>query len=109
MSKFKCPKCGAKPGEHGKGGPEACHETSREQCQGVICECADEGVKTHGEVASDPCPSANCYHCGWGGTLPHEKAEDPIKLLKEVIKKFGYAMAHDPKLLDRLIKRVKQG
>jgi hypothetical protein len=71
---FKCPKCQAPPNDHGKGGPEKCndrHGRSQDSgCMGFICECDNDGSEGHGESFEDPCPSANCYHCGWGGTFP---------------------------------------
>jgi len=76
MSEFKCPKCGAKPHEHGKGETELCSGRIRgELCEGLICECdffeADtDGKDDHGESESNPCEEANCYHCGWGGRMP---------------------------------------
>lgn len=66
---WACPKCGAKPDHHGKGGADACLEEST-ICQGLICECEDEGGDDHGETFAEPCRHANCYHCGWGGTVP---------------------------------------
>lgn len=68
---FRCPKCGAEPQKHGKG---RCLNGDRE-CDGLICECmADEFPDSehpdHGESFTNPCATANCYHCGWGGTVP---------------------------------------
>jgi hypothetical protein len=66
---WACPKCGAGAGEHGKGGEDGCishHDT----CDGLICECPEDSMDGHGEYLDDPCPCANCYHCGWGGKLP---------------------------------------
>jgi len=67
---FKCPKCGALPNEHGKGGGLKCNERRHESCMGFICDCNDDTGETHGESFEDPCPEANCYHCGWGGVFP---------------------------------------
>lgn len=39
-------------------------------CEGLICECEFDTTEEHGTVHSDPCKTANCYHCGWGGTMP---------------------------------------
>jgi hypothetical protein len=65
--RWQCPKCGAPAGGHGKG---ACQ--SGDLCEGIICECEDDGFLSddHGESFSNPCKNANCYHCGWGGTIP---------------------------------------
>jgi hypothetical protein len=37
-----------------------------------VCECWDERDEsdTHGETFADPCTNANCYCCGWRGTVP---------------------------------------
>lgn len=68
---FKCPKCGAVPHEHGK--KECLNEG--EECEGIICECdpdevPDQELEDHGTTFENPCIEANCYHCGWGGSLP---------------------------------------
>lgn len=70
--KWACPKCGADAGKHGKGGRDECQYArgSLTECGGFICECDDDGGGTHGTTLKDPCPQANCYHCGWGGTYP---------------------------------------
>lgn len=69
--KWKCPRCGAPANAHGKGGMEKCqYDSQTDSCQGFICECDNEGSDGHGELLSDPCPGANCYHCGWGGVFP---------------------------------------
>lgn len=77
---WACPKCGAVANAHGKGGSNKCEDRlsrNGEDCSGFICECdGDEGgidIATeggHGECFSNPCPTATCYHCGWGGTFP---------------------------------------
>lgn len=67
---FRCPKCDAAPDVHGKG---RCASRSSE-CGGFLCECDDEFPESelveHGTVFSNPCTRANCYHCGWAGTVP---------------------------------------
>ena len=61
--KFECPKCGATPGVHGRGGDDKC--TDGDLCAGIICNCDldtpgyDES--DHGESHAHPC-SARCYH-----------------------------------------------
>ena len=81
--KWACPKCGAPPNDHGKGGADACRdELSRHSrdCAGFLCECEDSfTAESHGESADDPCESAVCHHCGWEGTFP-VPAIDPKKL-----------------------------
>lgn len=69
MGKWACPKCGAVYHKHGKG---ECMN-SHGQCEGLICDCEFDTTEGHGESLSDPCENANCYHCGWGGTLPIPK------------------------------------
>ena len=61
-----CPKCSAPANEHGK---RVCIEREG-NCMGFICDCDEDTGEHHGEVLSDPCTNANCYHCGWGGTFP---------------------------------------
>jgi hypothetical protein len=63
---WKCPKCGARAGKHGKG---KCLSVQKD-CVGFICECDDEDGKYHGISHLEPCHQANCYHCGWGGVFP---------------------------------------
>ncbi len=68
---FKCPRCGAEPQKHGKG--RCLQDTTT--CDGLICECDprdDPKVDDddHGDTFTNPCRFANCYHCGWGGTVP---------------------------------------
>lgn len=65
---FKCPKCEALPNECGsKKVPCLGHNG----CMGFICDCAEEDTaEDHGTTFSNPCPEANCYHCGWGGRFP---------------------------------------
>jgi hypothetical protein len=84
---WKCPKCGAPPNGCGKGGYEKCQNRSsfQESCSGFLCLCADDSGLEHGETYSDPCPEANCYHCGWGGTFPLPKYD--VKKLKGWAKK----------------------
>lgn len=71
---FKCPKCNAPPNEHGKGGTDKCKDLQGRRndsgCNGLLCECDDDGGEGHGESFENPCPEAHCYHCGWGGTFP---------------------------------------
>jgi hypothetical protein len=67
---WACPKCGAGAGAHGKGGSEKCVNRRGSSCAGLICECEDDATDGHGEFFDDPCKHANCYHCGWGGTVP---------------------------------------
>lgn len=69
---WKCPKCGATPDSHGKGKCEYTQGGSG-SCYGFVCECDNDRCEA---TDSDPCPAANCYHCGWGGTFP----PPPIKL-----------------------------
>jgi hypothetical protein len=76
---WACPKCGAIDG-HGKGGAEKCNEHGSLPCQGLICECWENGEKEaaasekddHGQTLTNPCTNAVCYHCGWGGTVPQK-------------------------------------
>lgn len=77
---FRCPKCGATPSKHGKGGEDACVELNGRRsvdCTGILCECFQDAELVrrsdepdHGESFTNPCEHANCYHCGWCGTLP---------------------------------------
>lgn len=68
---WKCPKCQAPANEHGKGGREKCeYDQGGADCQGLLCECDHDTGEDHGASFKDPCPNANCYHCGWGGTFP---------------------------------------
>lgn len=70
-----CPKCGATPNAHGKGGPSKCEDRLKLLgglgCLGFLCEC-DEGAEDedHGVLFSHPCLQAVCYHCGWEGRFP---------------------------------------
>lgn len=78
--KWSCPKCGATAHKKGKGPCMDGYSCSHRTCEGLICECEDSGEDPdHGRTVDSPCPEANCYHCGWGGTLP-EKPEKPEKL-----------------------------
>lgn len=72
LFKFACPKCGAEPHKHGKGGVYECEHRNNSGCEGVICECdAPESEDSdHGQSHANPCHNANCYHCGWHGRLP---------------------------------------
>jgi hypothetical protein len=76
MFKFECPKCGAKPHQHGKGGKDKCqYDPYVQTCEGLICDCdmiqcPESEEPDHGTSLSNPCQEANCYHCGWGGTVP---------------------------------------
>lgn len=69
--KFQCPKCTARPNEHGVG---ACAERGKflGRCPGFICECdsptSDE--PDHGQSFTNLCSEAVCFHCGWSGTFP---------------------------------------
>jgi hypothetical protein len=59
LVEWACPKCGA-------------NESSD---LAFICECErdfdeDEVDGEHGISYVNPCPSANCYACGWGGKFP---------------------------------------
>jgi hypothetical protein len=71
---WACPKCGARAHKHGQGGKGACQEERHcSACEGFICECPDDAADDHGRTLKDPCPNANCYHCGWGGKFPTPK------------------------------------
>lgn len=72
--KFECPKCGAPSHEHGKGGLDGCMNEDL-HCEGLICDCnlidaPLSELDDHGSSLNNPCTEANCYHCGWGGTVP---------------------------------------
>ena len=80
--KWECPKCGAVPDKHGKGGSDKCEDRlsrHRRDCVGFVCECDGDMEDTHGESNHDPCRNAHCYHCTWSGTFP-PTAIDPKKL-----------------------------
>lgn len=71
---FRCPKCSAEPHSHGKGG---CLSPGSDHCEGLICECDPTDLPRseepdHGTTLNNPCCEANCYHCGWGGTVPRK-------------------------------------
>lgn len=68
--KWECPKCSARPNHHGKGGASRCRYTDGllKACNGFLCECEDD--EEHVGSYANPCPEANCYHCGWGGKFP---------------------------------------
>lgn len=70
---WACSDCGAPHGKHGKG---ECLNRGRGMCQGLICECEKDTGPDHG-TAKDPCPHANCYHCGWGGEIPSGMVKCP--------------------------------
>ncbi len=67
---WACPKCGADANVHGKGGDDKCQYGTQVDCPGFLCECDEDTGEDHGNTFADPCTSANCYHCGWGGTFP---------------------------------------
>lgn len=70
---WACPKCGALPNSHGKGGEGACKRARHDiGCGGFLCECMHETARGHGSSFEDPCESAVCDHCGWGGTFPQK-------------------------------------
>jgi len=70
--KWACPKCGAEPGKHGKGGDSKCEYTQGGGggCCGFLCECDGDDTPEHGSSYADPCGNAVCYHCGWYGVFP---------------------------------------
>ncbi len=68
--KWACPRCTAPANNHGKGGEEKCMNRHSGACSGFICDCDEDTTKDHGVTFDDPCPQANCYHCGWGGEFP---------------------------------------
>jgi hypothetical protein len=72
---WKCPRCSASAHKHGKGGADCCINGQDEQCEGLICDCdpeqcPDSELEAHGTTLDNRCTEANCYHCGWGGTVP---------------------------------------
>lgn len=76
-SLWACPDCGAKHQTHGKGDYCKLNAPGHSSCDGLVCECWEEGVDEilsgapdHGISFANPCVNANCYHCGWGGSLP---------------------------------------
>jgi len=76
-SLWACPDCGAKHQTHGKGDYCKLNAPGHLSCDGLVCECWEEGVDEgvsgapdHGISFANPCVNANCYHCGWGGRLP---------------------------------------
>lgn len=79
--KWACPKCGAPANKHGKGGYSKCRDQSMDSgCNGFLCECEDDSDyddPDHGTTFSNPCPNANCYHCGFGGVFPKAPAKTP--------------------------------
>lgn len=67
---WKCPKCSAAANKCGKEVPHTDDGIPCSgRCMGLICDCDHTTSKNHGTDA-DPCQNANCYHCGWGGTVP---------------------------------------
>ena len=79
--KWACPKCGATPEGHGKGGAKVCHDDGRfggdSRCNGFLCNCLDSGepeetvdASDHGHTQDNPCTNATCAHCNWFGTFP---------------------------------------
>ena len=90
--KWACPKCGAEPEKHGRGGIDECIErtATEKSCQGFLCECGwgedDDGTVApnervdHGETQDNPCTNAVCYHCGWDGIFPPPPVD--VKKLK---------------------------
>jgi len=75
---FECPKCGATPGKHGKGGDGKCKAHGHlyghsSTCGGIVCNCDFDAPgydePDHGETHTLPC-SARCYHRDWEGRLP---------------------------------------
>lgn len=71
--KWTCPRCGAPPNGHGKGGYDVCKSDDGADCSGFLCGCGFDECGTY-EV---PCVEATCYHCGWKGAFP----ESPKKAL----------------------------
>jgi hypothetical protein len=74
---WRCPKCDAPWGWHGRGGLKKCkspYNKTQDFCDGLVCDCGCYVSERHGEVLEDPCPNAECCHCGWRGTLPLEAA-----------------------------------
>jgi hypothetical protein len=74
---WACPSCGTTSRGHKKSKKldEACE--SGGSCGGFICDCPDPTTATHGASLADPCPDAQCYHCGWRGIFP----QPPKKML----------------------------
>jgi hypothetical protein len=68
--RWACPNCGAGANKHGRGKTDVCDRSLT--CSGLICECDGDVANDHGTTFADPCTEANCYHCGWGGTLPQK-------------------------------------
>lgn len=91
MVPFKCPRCGAPPHKHGKGGSENCkYGGTGKECEGLICECDPQDYPAsekadHGMCHDNACPEANCYHCGFGGTVPEMPKKMPA-WTKEALK-----------------------
>jgi hypothetical protein len=73
---WACPNCGAGANERGRADARPMNGMDREarehtgSCDGLLCDCADEGTRGHGESFENPCLEANCYYCGWGGSMP---------------------------------------
>lgn len=67
MFEWKCPDCGARVNQHGKG---ECTSRTETGC-GFFCECGDDGEDgEHGVTLQKICHEARCYHCGWEGSYP---------------------------------------
>jgi hypothetical protein len=78
---WKCPKCDAPWSGHGRGGLKRCKSKGIKTeafCDGLVCECEylynPAYLQSHGVTLENPCPNAECCHCGWRGTLPLEAA-----------------------------------
>jgi len=72
---WKCPQCGATATKHGKGGKDECLSGNSTSCSGFLCECdCDDIGEYHGQVESDICEEARCYHCEWVGRMPPKKS-----------------------------------
>lgn len=69
--KWACPRCGALPDKHGKGGATKCRNqnTFDDGCQGFLCDCEDEAAD-HGDTYETCCHAATCHHCDWVGVFP---------------------------------------
>jgi hypothetical protein len=107
---WRCPVCNC--------GPEGCgdDDTVKKDCEarslgclGFVCECDNEGTETHG-TPEEPCPAANCYHCGWGGTFPKKakakKKKVVTKKVKARRKKLRLRVKELEKTVASLLKRI---
>lgn len=77
VAAWKCPQCGAGHNAHGRGECKSPSFDRASACDGLVCECWEDGVgeeisgaEDHGLSFSNPCIHASCYHCGWGGCMP---------------------------------------